>query len=74
MWWIRPHLTGVNRRRDEGCLREELGGAQQVTDPLVVPLVVLHRLYAHLLLWQQRLVARSVTSRWKKLEISVTSS
>ena len=58
------HLAGVNRCGNEGGLREELGGSQQVTNVVMVPLVLLHRLYVHLLLWQQRFVARGVTSRW----------
>lgn len=44
-----PHLTGVNRSGNERRLREELRGSQQVTDFPNVPLVLLHRLYMHLL-------------------------
>lgn len=73
-WWYNPHLGGVNRSGDEGGLWEKLGGSQQVTDSLVVPLVLLHRLYVHLLFGQQRLVARRVTSWWQELEISVAST
>lgn len=69
-----PHLAGVHRSGDVGGLREELGGSQQVADPLVVPLVLLHRLDVHLLLGQQRLIARGVTGGWQELEISVAST
>lgn len=72
-WW-RPHLAGVHGSGDEGGLREELGGSQQVADPLVVPLVLLDRLHAHLLLGQQRLVARRVTGRRQEFEITMTTT
>lgn len=68
------HLAGVNRCGNEGGLREELGGSQQVADAIMVPLVLLHRLYVHLLLWQQRFVARRVTGRRQELEVSVAST
>lgn len=68
------HLTGVNRSGDEGSLRQELSSSQQVTNPFVVPLVLLHRLYVHLLFRQQRLVAWGVTSGRQELEISVAST
>ncbi len=69
-----PHLAGVDRNGDEGGLREELGGSQQVADALVISLVLLHRLHMHLLFGQQCLVARRVTSGWQELEISVAST
>lgn len=72
--WYYPHLAGVNRNGDEGGLREELGGSQQVTDTFKIPLVLLHRLYIHLLFRQQSLIAWRVTSGWQKLEISVAST
>lgn len=40
----------------------------------MVPLVLLHRLYVHLLLRQQRLVAWGVTGGRQELEIAVASA
>jgi len=68
------NLAGVHGRGDEGGLREELGGAQQVAPALVVPLVLLHRLHVHLLLGQQRLVARRVAGRRQELEVAVATA
>ena len=51
-----------------------MGGAQQVADPLVVPLVLLHGLHVHLLLGQQCLVARRVAGWWQELEVSVATA
>lgn len=68
------YLTCVDWDGDVGGLREELGGSQQVADPLVVPLVLLYGLNVHLLFGQQRLVARRVASRGQELEISVASA
>lgn len=68
---LHPHLTGVNRSGDERRLRKELRGSQQVTDFPNIPLVLLHRFYVHLLLRQQRLIARRVTSRGQELEIAM---
>lgn len=71
---ICPHLTGVHRCWDKGGLREELGGSQQVTDPLVVPLVVFHGLDVHLFFGQQRFIAWRITSWWQELKISMSST
>lgn len=71
---LTSHLTGVDRSGDKGGLREELGGSQQITDPIVVPLVLLHRLYMHLLFGQQCFITRRVTGRWQELEISMATA
>ena len=70
----RPHLGGVHGGGDEGGLGQEVGGAQQVADPLVVSLVLLHGLHVHLLLGQQCLVARRVAGWRQELEVSVATA
>lgn len=69
---LSTYSNGVHGRGDERGLREELGGPQQVPDPLQVPLVLFHRLHPHLFLGQQRLVARGITRRREELKISMT--
>lgn len=73
-WLTCPHLAGVHRCWDKGRLWEELGGSQQVTDPLVIPLVVFYGLYVHLFFGQQSLITGRITGRWQELKISVSPS
>lgn len=68
------HLAGLHGRGDVGRLRREPRGAQQVADSVHIPLVLLHRLHLHLLLWQQGLVTRRV-ARWRQeLEVAVPAA
>ena len=71
MW---ANLAGVHGDGDEGGLGEEFRGAQQVSDPLVITLVLLHGLDAHLLLGEQGLVARGITGRRQELEVAMAAT
>lgn len=68
------YLASFNRCGDEGGLRHELRGAQQISDSFRIPLVLFHRLHLHLLFRQQSFVTWSVT-RWRQeLKVAVSAT
>lgn len=71
-WWA--NLAGVYGDGNEGGLGKELCGAQQVSDALVVALVLLHWLDVHLLFGEQGLIARRIAGRWQELEVAVAAT
>lgn len=64
------YLAGFHRCGDEGGLRHELGGAQQISNSVHISLILFHRLHLHLLFWQQSLITRCVA--WWRQELKVT--
>lgn len=68
------NLAGVYGDGNEGGLGKEPCGAQQVSDALVITLVLLHRLNAHLLFGKQGLVARRVACRRQELEVAMAAT
>ena len=69
-----PHLDGVHGTGGERGVCERLGGTQQVSDTVVVVLVLLDGLDAHAVLGQQGLVARGVSGRRHEFEVTVTTA
>lgn len=68
------YLAGFHRCGDEGGLGQELRGAQQVSHPGHVPLVLFYRLHLHLLFGQQGLITRGVARRRQEFKVAVSAS
>lgn len=61
--FLRSHLAGIDRDGNEGCLRQELGGSQQVPHSLYISLILLHRLHPHLFFGEKGFITRCIASR-----------
>lgn len=68
------YLAGFHRCGDEGGLRHELGGAQQISNSVHISLILFHRLHLHLLFWQQSLITWCVAWWRQELEVTVPSA
>lgn len=68
------HLAGNDWGGNEGCLRQELSGSQQVSHSLQISFILLHRLHPHLFFGEKSFITRCIASRGQELEVTMATT